>query len=274
MKLYSLSLFVIFALTLTSCYQSEEDITTNSGYVTFNLTASGIEQSSLTRAISEPGNLLIIDKFGDEITTETKTSLASFAMPLKYGTHDIYFVAADIIWSSYSTTDMTVTWPNSHAGLSYVWAYHLNLTVDDDTSIEEITLPLVVANVRLKTYDNVSTNVASMKIEAPNLCKGLNLNTMSGFVSEGINYTLNISSAVGKNLSINMYTFVPSTGYVGDIVFSALDSSSKEIKAKTLSSVPVQQGYISYYAGYFFSEGQNLTLSYTDDWLGTNEYEY
>ena len=114
-------------LTFTSCYRDSEEVSVNDKYVTFNFNLAGVEQSSLTRAITEPSNLLIIDKFGDKITTDTKNSLAPFGLPLDYGTHEIYFVAADKIWTSYSTADWKVIWHSTHAGLSYVWAAHLTL---------------------------------------------------------------------------------------------------------------------------------------------------
>jgi hypothetical protein len=267
---------VCISLTLTSCYQnSDEDLTANDKFVTFNLNATGVEQSSLTRAISEPGNLLIIDILGDNISTEIKSSLASFGLPLEYGTHEIYFVAATSIWSAYDTSELTVTWPSTHSGLSYVWAYHLTLEVDENTSVEEINLPLVIANVKLSMLDKIPSNVVSLKFDAPDLCKGLDLKTMTGFLTDTpVNNSLDVSNYAGKTLSVNMFTFVPSTGYVGDIVITAFDSNSEEIASQTLSGVPVQKGYITKYSGYFFSDGVTIPLTYSTDWTGTNNYSF
>lgn len=262
-------------LTFTSCYRDSEEVSVNDKYVTFNFNLAGVEQSSLTRAITEPSNLLIIDKFGDKITTDTKTSLAPFGLPLDYGTHEIYFVAADKIWTSYSTADWKVVWPSTHAGLSYVWAAHLTLEVDEDTSVEEINLPLVIANVQVKTLDKLPASASSFHIDAPDFCKGLDLLTLSGFTTDTpVNYSLDISSGSGNTLRTNLYTFVPPSGCVGDIVLTVLDQNSQEIAAKTLNEVPVQPGYISLYTGYFFSDGITFPLSYTDDWTGTNNYGF
>ncbi len=272
--LFFSSFYLLFVLT--SCYQnSEVDLTTNEQYVTFDLYTEGVEQSSLTRAISEPGNLLIIDKFGEEITTDIKTSLGSIALPLDYGTHEIYFVAATKIWDSYNTTDLTVSWPNTHDGLSYVWAYHLTLEVDQHTTVEEITLPLVIANVQVQTLDKIPADISQISFEGPDMCKGLDLKTMSGFkIESGINYSLNISSSIGNNLTLNLFTFVPTTSNVGDIVVSATDNNSNEIASKTLEGVPVRQGYISLYSGYYFTDGLGIQLSYSEDWTGTTKYEF
>ena len=263
-------------LSLSSCYQnSDEDLIGSNKYVTFNLDLAGVEQTSLTRAINEPGNLLVIDKFDGKVTTQTKTSLNAVGLPLDYGTHDIYFVAAENVWTSFSTADLTVTWSTNHTALSYTWAYHLELEVDENTTVEDITLPLVIANVQIKTLDKLPSNVATMNVEAPGLSKVLDLNTMSGVVSESdINYSINVAQYTGKTFSVNLYTFVPTSGYVGDIVLTALDSNNQEIAAKTLNEVPVQAGYISLYSGYFFSDGVSFPLSYTDDWTGTNNYGY
>ena len=265
-------------LSLSSCYQnSDEDLIGSNKYVTFNLDLAGVEQTSLTRAINEsPTTLLVIDKFDGKVTTQTKTSLNAVGLPLDYGTHDIYFVAAENVWTSFSTADLTVTWSTNHTALSYTWAYHLELEVDENTTVEDITLPLIMANVQVKTLDKMPSNVATMNVEAPGLSRVLDLNTMSGVVSEtDINYSFNVAQYAGsKTFSTNLYTFVPTSGYVGDIVLTALDSSNREIASKTLPEVPVQAGYISLYSGYFFSDGVSFPLSYTDDWNGTNNYGY
>ncbi len=269
------SLFL--SLALASCYQnSDEELSVNNKVVTFNLELDGVEQASMTRAIDEPKNLLIIDKLGDKVTTSIKNSLAAFGMPLDYGKHDIYFVAADQIWSSFSTADLTVTWPTDRTALSYTWAYHLSIEVDENTSVEDITLPLVIANVQLKTLDKIPAEVPTMTIEAPGLSKVFDLKTMSGVESESdINYSYNVTQYAGsKSINFNLYTFVPASGFVGDIVLTALGSNNNEIAAKTFEQVPVQAGYISLYSGYFFSDGVSFPLSYTDDWMGTNNYGY
>ena len=274
-------LFVYFVLctstVFSSCYRdSDENLLDTNKYVTFNLNLDGVEQSSMTRAIDEPGNLLVIDKLGDKVTTSIKKSLAAFGMPLEYGTHDIYFVAATSIWTSFSTADLTVTWTTDRTALSYTWAYHLSIEVDENTSVEDITLPLVIANVQLKTLDKMPSDVSTMNVEAPGLSKVFDLKTMSGVESESeINYSIDVAQYAGqKTFSINLYTFVPSSGYVGDVVLTALDSNNNEIAAKTFEEVPVQAGYISLYSGYFFSDGVSFPLSYSDDWTGTNNYGY
>lgn len=238
-KFYVYSVLFISAV-FSSCYRdSDENLLDGNKYVTFNFNLDGVEQNSMTRAIDEPGNLLVIDKFGDEIKTTIKNSLAAFGLPLDYGTHDIYFVAAENVWSSFSTADLTVTWSTDRTALSYTWAYHLSIEVDENTTIEDITLPLVMANVQVKTLDKLPANVSTMTIEAPGLSKVFDLKTMSGVESEtDINYSYNVTQFAGsKTIAFNLFTFVPSSGYVGDIVLTALDSNNSEIAAKTLNEV-------------------------------------
>lgn len=277
MKKY-FAFFILCASTIfSSCYHdSEVDLLDGNKYVTFNLNLDGVEQSSMTRAIDEPKNLLVIDKLGDKVTTSIKNSLAAFGMPLEYGKHDIYFVAADQIWTSFSTADLTVTWTTDRTALSYTWAYHLSIEVDENTSVEDITLPLVIANVQLKTLDKIPSDVSTMTIEAPGLSKVFDLKTMSGVESENdINYSYDVTQYAGsKSINFNLYTFVPTSGFVGDIVLTALDTDSKEVASKTFEQVPVQAGYISLYSGYFFSDGVSFPLSYSEDWTGTNNYGY
>lgn len=273
----SFFLTILMAFALTSCYQNEDEISSNEKYVAFNLNAQGVDLSSMTRAtFNEPQNLLVIDQFEDKCTVSERTGLASFGLPLAYGTHELYFIAATAKWESYDTDKLIMKWTNTVAGMREVWAYHLTLEVDENTTVEEITLPLVVADVRIKTLDKIPTGTSVVNVEANDLCRALNLTTMKGGVitSQPVNANLDVSSAAGKTLQANFYTFVPAAGNVGDINVTALDASSKEIAAKMLNAVPVQEGYISLYTGYFFSEGVTIPLTYTDDWTGVNEYQY
>ena len=264
-------------MMLTSCYQSsDEELDSVSKYVNFNFSLAGVEQSMLTRAIAEPGHLLVIDKFEGKATATEKTSLAAFGLPLDYGTHELYFVAADYLWNAYSTDDLTVTWANDRTALSYVWASHLTLEVNEDTSLEEVTLPLVIANVQVKTLDKLPANATTFKVDAPDLCHQLDLTTMKGKVAgTPVIFSMDVSPYAGKyTFTVNLFTFVPTSGSVGDVALTCYGAGDAEIAARMLSEVPVTDGYISLYAGYFFSDGVSIPLSYSDDWTGTNNYSY
>lgn len=270
-------LSLVTASLFSSCYQGIDESLPTSVDVTFNLSQQGILQEPMTRAgIAAPGNLIVFDSFNGAISSTTHTSASSVSLPLALGTHDLYFVAADKLWASASNKDLTVTWNNSGNRLSYTWAKHITLDVAVGTTLATVQMPLVVGDVQVETLDFFPSDAATLHVEAPNVSWILDLTTMKAkTTTEEVNYSINVSTHAGKNLmTLNIYTFIPSSGNVGDIAITLTDSKSSELINHVLSSVPVQEGYITRYKGYFFTDGLTIPLEYSDDWTGTIDYTF
>jgi len=226
-----------------------------------------------------PSQLLIIDCYNGKADTYTQTSLAEIPIPLTWGQHEIYFVASSTQISNYDTQTLTVTWPATRTGMEYVWAKKLTLEVSATTASQTVNLPLISADVKISTLDVLPTNMGDFKIEAPDLCRGLKLSDMSGYVvSQNPDpYTLDCRSYAGRaNLVANLFTLVPTAKSVGDIVLTAYDAATTttELASHTLPNVPVTAGYVSNYTGYFFSDGVAISFTCDQQWAGTNDYEY
>lgn len=265
----------------TSCYEGANDMAaSNEQIVTFEISCNGLSQESMTRAntLTEPTQLLIFDCCNGSTTVTQKDAVTSVSMPLKDGTHDLYFMAASKACKSYDKDALTVSWPNNVSGyMSTVWACHYQIIVSEGTSFEEIELPLVVADVRVSSNDGLPTNLGKVSVEAPGVSTTLDLATMKAVAGEGVNFDIAVpASQYGKRFSLNIYTFVPEAGSVGDIAITMYDKTDNttEISSRTLSAVPVTAGYVSDYTGYFFSSGISIPLSHTSDWLGRNEYDF
>lgn len=272
---------LFLSLSVVSCYQGEDEnsLVENSSSVTFRFNAMGVTREAITRAaISEPGNLLVLDCFDGKVKAQTQTSLSELPMPLEYGHHDLYFVAATNVWSSYNTNDLTVTWGSDRTSMTYVWGAKLSLDVAAGTPSQEVQLPLVVADVNVSTLDYIPAGMGEMRVESADACRGLKLTDMTGFVSAPVDYRFDCSPFAGMNrtLEFNLFTFVPSSGSIGDVQLTAYQKSnaSAELASQTLSDVQVAAGYVSRYSGYFFSDGVAIAFSYADDWLGTHSYGY
>lgn len=273
--------FFVALLTLTtSCYQSSDELSLDqTSTVSFNFEAFGVTQEPQTRASMTPSQLLIIDCYNGKADTYTQTSLAEIPIPLTWGQHDIYFVACSKPISNYDVQTLTVTWPDTRTGMEYVWAKKLSLEVTASTASQSVNLPLICADVKISTLDNLPTNMGDFKIDAPDICRGLKLSDMSGYVVQQNPepYVIDCRSHAGEgNLTVNLFTLVPTTKSLGDIVLTAYDATSTttEIASHTLPDVPVNQGYVSSYTGYFFSDGVAISLTSDEQWTGTNDYEY
>ena len=271
---------VLLTLTAASC--SNEDDSTGK-QVSFHFTADGVEKSPMTRtSLAEPGNLLVLDYFGSTVTPYQQQSLAELSLPLEYGEHTLYFVAATNRWTDYDSGARTIWWDAERTSLSTVWAYCLNLTVESGTTVQEIQLPLVVADVVLASYDCFPADMGNLRGEAPDICRGLDLNTMTGFLTDTpYDYTFDCSAYIGKRMTLDIYTFIPHTAEgasanVGDVVVTAYSATdpTKELNTKTVDSVPVTVAYRTRCSAYYFSNGISVPLSYASDWLGTNNYAY
>lgn len=274
-----LLLLALLAFT-SSCYQSADDAALDqTSTVRFSFDAFGASQQLMTRAALVPSQLLIIDSYNGKAEAYTQNSLAEMPIPLTWGQHELYFVASSTPLDSYDVTSLTVSWPNTRTGLETVWAKKLTLEVSASTASQTVNLPLISANVKVQTLDNMPANTGDFKIEAPDLCRGLKLTDMTGFVlNENIApFTLDMRPYAGdNNLTLNLYTLVPASKSVGDITLTAYDATATttEMASHTLSNVPVEQGYISNYTGYFFSDGVALSFTCDPSWTGTHDYDY
>ena len=263
---------------MSSCYQSLNEATVvNENSVTFSLKPMGVTQESMTRAsFAAPEHLLVLDCMGERVKTYTQNSLADITMPLELGAHTLYFVASTYEWQSYDPAALTVTWGSGRISMTTVWAYKMDLTVTVNTTAEEVHLPLAGASIMLLTLDQFPENMGVFRVEGPDLCRGLNLKDMTGFVTDSpVDYSIDCNVYAGQTtMNHHIYTFVPASGKVGDVVLTSYDHSSPttEIASRTLSEVPVTPGYVSKYTGYFFTEGLSIPLSYETDWLGVYNY--
>ena len=272
---------VIASLAFTSCYHAEDSVLdTSSRDVNFRIQVEGLTQEALTRAstpaLDTPTKLLILDRCGTTVTNYVKTSFNDLSLPLKLGVHDLYFVATPKDWASFSSDDLTVTWPNDGT-MKAVWAYHYQLDVVSETTFEDLVLPLAVADVRLGTLDKLPAQVQMATVEAPDVSTVLDLTTMTAGGGDGYTRTINVAANAGKNaFAVNIYTFVPESSTVGDIslaFYSDTDLTS-EVASRDISGVQVKAGYVSNYTGYFFTDGLSIPVTYTTEWLGVDNYSY
>lgn len=273
--------FLLSLLALaSSCYQSsDDDVVDQTQDVSFSFEAFGVTQELQTRAALTPSQLLIIDCYNGKADAYTQNSLAEIPIPLAWGQHELYFVASSTQIGSYDVNALTVSWPDTRTGMETVWAKKLSLEVSASTASQTVNLPLISADVKINTLDKLPANVGDFKIDAPDLCRGLNLSDMTGFTlsEDPTPFMMDLRSYAGKStLAVNLYTLVPASKSVGDITLTAYDATATttELASHTLSNVPVSQGYISNYSGYFFSDGVALSFTCDQQWTGTNDYDF
>lgn len=278
MKTKFLAIAALVVAAFSSCYQSADDavepvVTTKE--VAFDLTAYGLTPLEVTRAVSAPASLLVLDAYEGTVTATVKESFGNLSMPLIYGKHDLYIVAATKKWQSHDDENLTVTWPTEYLSMNNVWAYHLELTVTATTETQKVTLPWVMSEIMIISQDAVPGNVDHVVVDSPDLCRVLDLKTMRGVKgTDEFSVEINVSTSVGSKPGFTLFSFVPEDGSVGDITLTAYNSSDSELLQRTISGVEVEKGYLVKYTGSIFNSEQSIELSYQDAWLGEESYSF
>ena len=161
--------FLCASTIFSSCYHdSEVELLDGNKYVTFNLNLDGVEQSSMTRAINEPGNLLVIDKFGDEVKTTIKNSLAAFGLPLDSVQGDFRFfevlktMGAKVSYSEHAVTVKSGTLKGIEIDMNAMPDAAMTLVPLSLYTKEEIVIKNI-ASWRVKETDRIEAMATQMR---------------------------------------------------------------------------------------------------------------
>ncbi len=288
--LFLIPLMMAGFFMMTSCEsQVEEEVEEQTVPFTFTLKPFGLDgyfpMMEETRASSpatvNPTNLLILDvvdgkvKSKVEETGNKESLLKPRTIYLSFGSHDLYFLLCSTVYESVDESNLQVNWNAGTAKLNYVWALKKTVTsVQGQPEQYEETLPIQVAQVKLNCTDPANPdNVGNVVISSDGLCWTLDLKTMNGVAGE-VSHSIDLSGfakAPGKTLTT--YTFVPSTGTIGKITYTAYDNTdSPQIIAKRdLTDIVVKKSYITSYSGLFFGTNSGLGMTLQDTWTDTIE---
>lgn len=300
MKLFSNRTFemwvcgLVAALT-TACsataldeVQTDEYVTPDTAVkqVTFGMQPT-LEAMASTRATAaEPTLLLVLDMGPDgrvtpytrNVSADTDVTggvLDNLTLPLQYGTHTLYFVAADSPFMLYDTTGLTVQWDAQTGLLKNCWAQKAEITVNQETATaQQIVMPIRVANIQMTIEDGISEGASSLEMSLSAGSWQLDLQTMSGVEATTVGRNISIQdSYIGvKGLTVNIYTFVPEGQQtVGTLSARAYDADNSEITSHILNNVPAAAAHITRYKGMFFSNSQEFELSVENEWTVDEE---
>lgn len=281
---FYLFLISIFTLPLTSCVNSihepedpadKPQLTT----VTFGLFTEDI--IPLTRAENDVDlkYLYVFDESNgttEKVLTRTKENpednpLSDLSIQLSTGNHTIYFVATTRAYESFDKQTKSLTWG---ANLGIVWAQSINMTVSSSQNEKKnVSLPLRVAGIRIVMEDAIPSNMSYMVQNVTAYSKTFNLSTMSG--QNPAPYSRRAAmptSLLGqRNIKLDLYTFVPPVGSVGDMTATAYDAGDVAIASKSFTNVTVTSGHFHQYSGNFFSNNQSIGMEIETSWIYNDE---
>ena len=237
--------------------------------VTFGMEASFYSMAE-TRAEAVPTQLLVLDVLPDktisvytrgvaEATDVGGGILDNLTLEMKYGTHKLYFVAADKPFSNYDEPSLTVSWIASEGNvLNNCWAASMDITVGEETAgIQSVVMPIRVASIQIVTSDIVTPETSEMSTTLSNGSWQISLETMKGCKATGIYRDIVIPESYKgkKSVSLALYTFLPegeSNG--GTLTVAAKTSSGSVINSHTMTDVPIREAQITRYTGMFYNK--------------------
>lgn len=223
--------------------------------------------------------LYVFDEFDgniEKVLTRTKESaednpLSDLSLQLSTGNHTIYFVAATRAYETFDKQAKTLTWG---ANLGITWAQSLNINVSSSNNEKKnITLPLRVAGIRIVMEDAIPANMSYMVQDVTAYSKTLSLSTMSGQAPAPYSRRAAMpASLLGqRNIKLDLYTFVPPIGSVGNMTATAYDSNDAVIASKSFTNVTVTNGHFHQYSGNFFSDSQSFGIEVETSWIYNDE---
>ena len=212
----------------------------------------------------------------EKVLTRTKENpednpLSDLSIQLSTGNHTIYFVATTRAYESFDKQTKSLTWG---ANLGIVWAQSINMTVSSSQNEKKnVSLPLRVAGIRIVMEDAIPSNMSYMVQNVTAYSKTFNLSTMSG--QNPAPYSRRAAmptSLLGqRNIKLDLYTFVPPVGSVGDMTATAYDAGDVAIASKSFTNVTVTSGHFHQYSGNFFSNNQSIGMEIETSWIYNDE---
>lgn len=273
-------LFTLAAIiVLTACDEYSEDYRTEeTKFKTFTFAAtgdftfSGFTRGDLTASDNTMTDLWVFDCVERECVqsihqVNTDNNWGRPQMNLKYGTHQIYFVASRGVNPTVDETERTIVWDNVRDTFWKGLDLEVTSTSSGDVSV---TLERVVTNLKIAVLDKVPTGLASISITPETWYYGINY--MNGSpVNAKMNQEKVISvpsSYIGTagNLTTSIFSFSGTDEWTTDVELSAKDGSGNVISSVLIENAPFRRNRITQYSGNLFNLSSAFALSVDDGW--------
>lgn len=274
-----------------SCHSSSSEVEEQCETVDYTFNCFSMDQGSIgelsTRAMTAETtySILAVDvKDGQYVQSVSRMqvsadeALTNLTIPLRVGTHQIYFICSTQPWHYFDENALLVSWNEQTAGLGDTWAASVSVNVVAGAAqTKNVTLSRAVAYVRISIQDALPANISSFR---QNLVGGswcYNLLQQSGDVAAQLSRSINVpSSMIGQvNIGVGMYTFIPSGATAANrYTVTALNADGGTIQSISFDNVPLVQNQYTTYQGNYFSYGASFQISLEADWKAPNVIDF
>lgn len=272
----------LLATVLTSCTSSDEEMYAD-GEKTFTVKVGGdfIFESFTRTGLAENTmyDIWVFDymdgKFIQAVhQVKGYDEFGSPKITLRYGRHNLYFVASAGTGPTVMQQTSEIVWQN--IGDTFWNKLEVNVTANSETTLG-IVLDRAVTMLRLKSLDNMAEGTKSVTVIPKTWYYGIKVTTgQPAGIAANKAVQCNIGSGDAK-VDVSLFGFAPSEEeFYTDITFFPNDGGS-ETPVKTMTGVPFKSNRITVASGMMFmqqSQGGSNTGTYrlytNDNWSLTH----
>lgn len=191
----------------------------------------------------------------------------TLSIPLKYGLHQVFFVAHNSVNSSFS--DATNFFSTGKVTDTF-WG-NIELKVDENTNqSQSVSLNRIVGKIVIKVTDAIPAEAKYLRMEVENYCACIDVKTGMGVTDECKKYAIEWmykESNIGKtNTTYSLLSYVPSENYNVNIKIDVLGDANNSLHSKTMKNIPIKANQSTTLTGELFNGGKNFSFSFSPDW--------
>ena len=263
---------VLNCLFLTMLFAScvnhiEEELQpTSTKVVNFNI-GFDIENGPMSRALSDYiTGIDVFDYMSDEekahiSQTSAESGFGSVQLDAAFGTHQLVFVGHNSGSCEYDGEKL------SFDKVTDTFTYTTQLTVDNKTGSQDITLARQVGKLTLFVNDAIPENADKMILTVKGYSDELNPETGKGNNSFEYTKEWSIGGHVGATKSnYNLYSFIPNDGYEVDVNIRAVNTDGEDLYNRDVTDVPLRKNQQTTIRGSLFTAGMTASISVSFQW--------
>ena len=214
----------------------------------------------------------VLDYMGGELVQQlhqddnTSENFGQPVMNLKYGTHQVYFIASRGVRPVLDTDAHTITFDNVR---DTFWKRYDVSVVATSNGNRAVTLDRVVTKLRLTFTDEVPATANSISIVPHTWYYGLDYTTgqpVSAQTDAATVITIPDASKGQTGIQASLFGFSTADEWNTDIVISSRTATDAVLGSATITSTPFKANRVSDYSGPLFSAGGSMSLSLNGEW--------
>lgn len=214
----------------------------------------------------------VLDYMGGELVQQLHQDdnmAEDFGQPrlnLKYGTHQVYFIASRGVNPVLDTDAHTITFDNVR---DTFWKRYDVSVVATSNGNRAVTLDRVVTKLRLTFTDEVPVTANSISIVPHTWYYGIDYLTgqpASVRTDAATVITIPDASKGQTGIQASLFGFSGADEWNTDVVISSRTATDAVLGSATITSTPFKANRVSDYSGPLFSSGGSMSLSLNGEW--------